>query len=71
MSMIDESYSLSETASNQFMRGKGMKSLLASVICLLFSLSVGAQTSLKPPKETVLDRFLRYVKIDTQSAEDH
>ena len=25
---------------------------------------------LKPPKETVLDRFLRYVKIDTQSQED-
>jgi tripeptide aminopeptidase len=26
--------------------------------------------SLKPPKEAVMDRFLRYVKIDTQSAED-
>ena len=26
--------------------------------------------TLKPPKETVLDRFLRYVKIDTQSQED-
>ncbi|UCH84492.1 MAG: peptidase T [Candidatus Latescibacterota bacterium] len=26
--------------------------------------------SLNPPKETVLDRFLRYVKIDTQSQED-
>jgi|AMFO01.1.fsa_nt_gi tripeptide aminopeptidase len=25
---------------------------------------------LKPPKESVLDRFLRYVKIDTQSQED-
>ena len=24
----------------------------------------------KPPMEPVLDRFLRYVKIDTQSAED-
>jgi tripeptide aminopeptidase len=26
--------------------------------------------TLKPPKETVLERFLRYVKIDTQSQED-
>jgi tripeptide aminopeptidase len=26
--------------------------------------------ALKPPKETVLDRFLRYAKIDTQSQED-
>ncbi|HKR61439.1 MAG TPA: peptidase T, partial [Pyrinomonadaceae bacterium] len=26
--------------------------------------------SAKPPKETAMDRFLRYVKIDTQSAED-
>jgi tripeptide aminopeptidase len=39
----------------------------------LLTLSVLASTeaqSLKPPKEAVLDRFLRYVKIDTQSAED-
>lgn len=30
----------------------------------------GASAQVKPPKEAVLDRFLRYVKIDTQSAED-
>lgn len=30
----------------------------------------GAQTQLKPPTETAMDRFLRYVKIDTQSQED-
>ena len=28
-----------------------------------------AEPKLNPPRETVLDRFLRYVKIDTQSAE--
>src|SRR4051812_15651514 len=27
-------------------------------------------TALTPPRESVVDRFLRYVKIDTQSAED-
>jgi tripeptide aminopeptidase len=27
-------------------------------------------TALKPPRESVIDRFLRYVRIDTQSAED-
>src|SRR5215470_11067696 len=45
-----------------------MKSILAFVLCLVF-LGV-AQTGLKPPTETALDRFLRYVKIDTQSQED-
>ena len=45
-----------------------MKSLLASVLCLLFIAVANAQ--LKPPAEPVVDRFLRYVKIDTQSAED-
>jgi tripeptide aminopeptidase len=45
-----------------------MKSILALVFCLAF---VGvAQAQLKPPTEAVLDRFLRYVKIDTQSQED-
>src|ERR1051325_2796035 len=45
-----------------------MKSLLASVLCLVF---VGlANAQVKPPTESVLDRFLRYVKIDTQSQED-
>jgi tripeptide aminopeptidase len=47
-----------------------MKSVFASAICLFALLSAHAQTSLKPPTEPVLDRFLRYVKIDTQSQED-
>jgi tripeptide aminopeptidase len=47
-----------------------MKSLLTAVLCLAFSVAVQAQTQLKPPSEPVLDRFLRYVKIDTQSQED-
>lgn len=45
-----------------------MKSFLAFVLCLLFVAVANAQ--LKPPTEPVMDRFLRYVKIDTQSAED-
>ncbi|HSE19468.1 MAG TPA: peptidase T [Pyrinomonadaceae bacterium] len=45
-----------------------MRSIVASVLCLVF---VGlANAQLKPPTESVMDRFLRYVKIDTQSAED-
>src|SRR6186713_1783227 len=45
-----------------------MKSIIALVLCLLF---VGvANAQLKPPTESAMDRFLRYVKIDTQSAED-
>jgi tripeptide aminopeptidase len=47
-----------------------MRSLLAFVLCLVFAVVTQAQSTLKPPTETVLDRFLRYVKIDTQSAED-
>jgi len=47
-----------------------MKSLLSLVFCLVFTAGARAQTALKPPTETVLDRFLRYVKIDTQSQED-
>jgi len=39
------------------------------MLCLFIAASSQAQ-ALKPPKETALDRFLRYVKIDTQSAED-
>jgi tripeptide aminopeptidase len=39
----------------------------ASLVCCL-SLSVFSQV--KPPTESAMDRFLRYVKIDTQSAED-
>src|SRR5690349_15306228 len=45
-----------------------MKSIIAFVLCLLF---VGvANAQLKPPTESAMDRFLRYVKIDTQSQED-
>src|SRR5215813_6331949 len=47
-----------------------MKSVLASVLCLFFVSSALSQTPLKPPTESVVDRFFRYVKIDTQSAED-
>jgi tripeptide aminopeptidase len=45
-----------------------MKPILAFVLCLV-SLGV-AQAQLKSPTESVMDRFLRYVKIDTQSQED-
>src|SRR6185369_4133998 len=45
-----------------------MKSIIAFVLCLVFVVLANAQV--KPPVETVMDRFLRYVKIDTQSAED-
>jgi len=46
-----------------------MKSVCALILGLLVVVSAQAQ-GLKPPKETALDRFLRYAKIDTQSAED-
>lgn len=46
-----------------------MKSVCALMLGLFVVISAQAQ-GLKPPKETALDRFLRYVKIDTQSAED-
>ncbi len=39
-----------------------------SLSVLLLNAAVFAQT--KPPTESAMDRFLRYVKIDTQSAED-
>lgn len=45
-----------------------MKIFYAIFIGLLLFTASFAQT--KPPQEAVLDRFLRYVKIDTQSAED-
>jgi len=45
-----------------------MRLIIALALCLG---SVGiANAQLKPPTETVMDRFLRYVKIDTQSQED-
>jgi tripeptide aminopeptidase len=46
-----------------------MKSVHAFILGLLVVVSAQAQ-GLKPAKETALDRFLRYAKIDTQSAED-
>jgi len=47
-----------------------MKSIIASILCLVLIGLAQGQTQLKPPTESVMDRFLRYVKIDTQSAED-
>src|SRR5919107_1409997 len=45
-----------------------MKRLLMLIALLLFTVTANAQT--QPPSESVLERFLRYVKIDTQSKED-
>src|SRR5689334_6492969 len=46
-----------------------MKSIIASVLCLVL---VGlANAQIKPPTESVMDRYLRYVKTGTQSQEDH
>jgi len=47
-----------------------MRSVLAFVFCLFLAAGAHAQSALKPPTETALDRFLRYAKIDTQSQED-
>ncbi|HEY2962481.1 MAG TPA: peptidase T [Pyrinomonadaceae bacterium] len=47
-----------------------MRSLAALLFCLLLAVAAQAQSGLKPPTESALDRFLRYVKIDTQSQED-
>jgi len=47
-----------------------MKLLSAILFCFVFAVAIHAQTALKPPTESAMDRFLRYVKIDTQSAED-
>ena len=47
-----------------------MKTLLSFALCLILAAIAQAQTALKPPTETAMDRFLRYVKIDTQSQED-
>ena len=47
-----------------------MRSVFAIFFCLVFAVAIHAQTTLKPPTESAMDRFLRYVKIDTQSAED-
>jgi tripeptide aminopeptidase len=45
-----------------------MKLLLSITIAVALTAATFAQT--KAPSESVVDRFLRYVKIDTQSAED-
>jgi len=47
-----------------------MKSILVCLLCLFITASAQAQTETKPPSEAAIDRFLRYVKIDTQSQED-
>ncbi len=47
-----------------------MKSIVVSVLCLFLVTIAQAQTQLKPATESAMDRFLRYVKIDTQSQED-
>ena len=44
--------------------------MLALALCLASIGIAQAQAQLKAPAESALDRFLRYVKIDTQSAED-
>jgi tripeptide aminopeptidase len=46
-----------------------MKTIFALVAVLLLTTTLNAQ-KLNPPTESVLDRFLRYAKIDTQSQED-
>src|SRR5882672_553205 len=50
------------------MRKIDMK-LIYVVLASLF-LAVVASAQVKPPTETAMSRFLRYVKIDTQSADD-
>lgn len=45
-----------------------MKVLVSSLI--LFTLFAVVNGQQRPPTESAMDRFLRYVKIDTQSAED-
>lgn len=47
-----------------------MRPLLTLLFCLFLAVAAQAQSTLKPPTETALDRFLRYAKIDTQSQED-
>lgn len=48
-----------------------MKKFFAVLVCLVVGfVSAHAQGTVKAPEESALDRFLRYVKIDTQSQED-
>src|SRR4029078_4642079 len=50
------------------MKLRNMKFIYLLLILTLFAHTQFAQV--KPPSESAMDRFLRYVKIDTQSAED-
>ncbi len=45
-----------------------MKTFYTAILFTLLAFTIQAQV--KPPQESALDRFLRYAKIDTQSAED-
>lgn len=45
-------------------------SVFVVTLFILAMVSSPASAQAKPPKESALDRFLRYVKIDTQSKED-
>jgi tripeptide aminopeptidase len=47
-----------------------MKSFLVFLFCLFITASAQSPAQTKPPSEAAIDRFLRYVKIDTQSQED-
>jgi tripeptide aminopeptidase len=47
-----------------------MKTIGVFSACVLLAISLQAQTAMKAPRESVIERFLRYVKIDTQSKED-
>lgn len=46
-----------------------MRSITSTVV-LIAALAAAAVAQINPPAENVMSRFLRYVKIDTQSAED-
>src|SRR5437868_15254222 len=50
------------------MRTIEMRLIYIVLASLIFAVVASAQV--KPPTESALDRFLRYAKIDTQSAED-
>src|SRR3954447_23794708 len=44
--------------------------ILITLFSLTIFLGITAEAQVREPTETAMDRFLRYVKIDTQSAED-
>jgi len=47
-----------------------MRLVSTFVLSLAVAIAAQGQSALKPPTESAMDRFLRYVKIDTQSQED-